>query len=173
MATRNLGHHLYNHRPKFLYLEAFVADQRISPNKDDDSDNFEMMTFDIWSTTDEHHINAENPISKSTITSRKLPLKPHRSHQRTLPITGKSLPVNVPDWSKILRDPYTISDGLHVNDDDDGGGHYEEWLPPHEYLARIRSASFSVHEGVGRALKGRDLSRLRNAILKQTGFEQD
>ncbi|MCI46311.1 hypothetical protein A2U01_0067551, partial [Trifolium medium] len=36
-------------------------------------------------------------------------------------------------------------------DEDDG------WLPPHEFLARMRVASFSVHEGIGRTLKGRDL----------------
>ncbi|KAL0338435.1 UNVERIFIED_CONTAM: hypothetical protein Sangu_1365600 [Sesamum angustifolium] len=52
-------------------------------------------------------------------------------------------------------------------DDDDGN----DRIPPHEYLARTRVASLSVHEGVGRTLKGRDLSRVRNAIWKQTGFE--
>ncbi|KAJ1424369.1 Senescence regulator S40 [Sesbania bispinosa] len=34
-----------------------------------------------------------------------------------------------------------------------------------------RVASFSVHEGVGRTLKGRDLSRVRNAIWAKTGFQ--
>ncbi|CAA6662444.1 unnamed protein product [Spirodela intermedia] len=33
------------------------------------------------------------------------------------------------------------------------------------------AASFSVHEGVGRTLKGRDLSRVRNAVWQQTGFQ--
>ncbi|GJY34062.1 putative senescence regulator S40 [Tanacetum coccineum] len=80
---------------------------------------------------------------------------------------GKSLPMNIPDWSKIMRDCDHV---IRYDDDDDNE---DDWLPPHEYLARVRSASFSVHEGVGRTLKGRDLSRLRNAIWKQTGFEQD
>ncbi|KAL9296753.1 hypothetical protein ACSQ67_022649 [Phaseolus vulgaris] len=44
-------------------------------------------------------------------------------------------------------------------------------VPPHEFLARTRVASFSVHEGVGRTLKGRDLSTLRNAIWAKTGFQ--
>ena len=44
-------------------------------------------------------------------------------------------------------------------------------LPPHEFLARTRMASFSVHEGVGRTLKGRDLSRVRNAIFEKIGFQ--
>ncbi|KAL2487457.1 hypothetical protein Adt_32213 [Abeliophyllum distichum] len=82
---------------------------------------------------------------------------------------GKSLPVNIPDWSKILRDEYKNHGGdceEDAGEDEDDGG-----MPPHEYLARTRGASFSVHEGVGRTLKGRDLRRVRNAIWKQTGFE--
>lgn len=53
----------------------------------------------------------------------------------------------------------------------------ERRLPPHEELARERAAAtscggtaFSLCQGVGRTLKGRDLCRVRNAILKQTGF---
>lgn len=47
-------------------------------------------------------------------------------------------------------------------------------LPPHEIisrrLARNQISSFSVFEGVGRTLKGRDLSKVRNAVLTKTGF---
>ena len=54
--------------------------------------------------------------------------------------------------------------------DDDGN----ERLPPHELLAREYSQSqritFSVCEGVGRTLKGRDLSRVRNAVWSHLGF---
>ncbi|MCO5593430.1 hypothetical protein L7F22_047444 [Adiantum nelumboides] len=56
-------------------------------------------------------------------------------------------------------------------------GQEEEWLPPHELVARewaaassCGGAAFSLCHGVGRTLKGRDLCRVRNAILKQTGF---
>lgn len=85
----------------------------------------------------------------------------------------KSLPVNVPDWSKILREEYRerAGDSEDVYGDAEEGDDRNCRLPPHEYLARTRVASFSVHEGVGRTLKGRDLSRVRNAIWKQTGFE--
>ncbi|KAJ1395948.1 Senescence regulator S40 [Sesbania bispinosa] len=55
-----------------------------------------------------------------------------------------------------------------VGDDGDEGG---VTIPPHEYLARTRGASHSVHEGIGRTLKGRDLRRVRNAIWKKVGFE--
>lgn len=81
-----------------------------------------------------------------------------------------SAPVNVPDWSKILRvdsveSLHGMGDGF--NDDDES-----EMVPPHEYLARSRQmAANSVFEGVGRTLKGRDLSRVRDAVWSQTGFD--
>jgi len=80
----------------------------------------------------------------------------------------------VPDWSKILRGEYrdnrrrSIEDNDDDDDDNEDGG---DWLPPHEFLAKTRMASFSVHEGVGRTLKGRDLSRVRNAIFEKFGFQ--
>ncbi|GLU11812.1 hypothetical protein SLE2022_285330 [Rubroshorea leprosula] len=87
-----------------------------------------------------------------------------------------SLPVNIPDWSKILRGEYRDNRRRWEGDDnDDVEG--DDWndqgdgrVPPHEFLARTRIASFSVHEGIGRTLKGRDLTMVRNAILEKTGF---
>ena len=82
-----------------------------------------------------------------------------------------SAPVNVPDWSKILR--VDSVDSLHELDD--GLEDYDlEMVPPHEYLAREysrKTAANSVFEGVGRTLKGRDLSRVRDAVWRQTGFD--
>ncbi|XP_048234580.1 uncharacterized protein LOC125370998 [Ricinus communis] len=98
--------------------------------------------------------------------------------------TASSLPVNIPDWSKILKDEYRenrrrdVDDGGDDDDDVDGEDYFDGGgvrVPPHEFLARqmarTRIASFSVHEGVGRTLKGRDLSRVRNAIWEKTGFQ--
>lgn len=92
-----------------------------------------------------------------------------------------SLPVNIPDWSKILKEEYKEHPKWESDDDDeDGDGDHEEdgdhhhggiRVPPHEYLARTRGASLSVHEGIGRTLKGRDLRSVRNAIWKKVGFE--
>ncbi|KAK6932311.1 Senescence regulator S40 [Dillenia turbinata] len=81
-----------------------------------------------------------------------------------------SAPVNVPDWQKILR--VDSVESLHDSDDD----HDSEWIPPHEYLAREyarsrKMAATSVFEGVGRTLKGRDMSRVRDAVWSQTGFD--
>ncbi|RDX69712.1 hypothetical protein CR513_51137, partial [Mucuna pruriens] len=74
-----------------------------------------------------------------------------------------SAPVNVPDWSKILR----VDSVESLNDEDES-----EMVPPHEYLARSQKmVANSVFEGVGRTLKGRDLSRVRDAVWSQTGFD--
>ncbi|KAI5656789.1 hypothetical protein M9H77_25582 [Catharanthus roseus] len=80
-----------------------------------------------------------------------------------------SAPVNVPDWSKIYR----VDSVESLHDSDDGmDDHESDWVPPHEYLARSRkSAANSVFEGVGRTLKGRDMSRVRDAVWNQTGFD--
>uniref|UniRef100_A0A7N0RF88 Senescence regulator n=1 Tax=Kalanchoe fedtschenkoi TaxID=63787 RepID=A0A7N0RF88_KALFE len=82
-----------------------------------------------------------------------------------------SLPVNVPDWSKIYR--VDSAESMHDSDEWVEEEEFEsEMIPPHEYLARSRSqAATSVFEGVGRTLKGRDLSRVRDAVWSQTGFD--
>lgn len=80
-----------------------------------------------------------------------------------------SAPVNVPDWSKIYR----VNSVESLHDSDDGvDDHDSEMVPPHEYLARSRNSNaHSVFEGIGRTLKGRDLSRVRDAVWSQTGFD--
>ncbi|KAK8601074.1 hypothetical protein V6N13_059177 [Hibiscus sabdariffa] len=80
-----------------------------------------------------------------------------------------SAPVNVPDWSKIYR----VNLVEWVHDSDDGLNDSDsEMVPPHEYLARSKkSGGTSVFEGVGRTLKGRDMSRVRDAVWNQTGFD--
>lgn len=94
-----------------------------------------------------------------------------------------SAPVNIPDWSKIygktqrrMSDAHLDGDGdfddVHDVDVDDDEGRLT--LPPHEWLARKMArnqiSAFSVCEGAGRTLKGRDLSRVRHAVLSKTGF---
>ncbi|KAA8520061.1 hypothetical protein F0562_014317 [Nyssa sinensis] len=86
-----------------------------------------------------------------------------------------SAPVNVPDWSKIYR--VNSVDSMHESDDgvDDQDG---EMVPPHEYLAReyARSrnmAAYSVFEGVGRTLKGRDMSRMSLKYGSGAGMRED
>lgn len=85
---------------------------------------------------------------------------------------ASSAPVNVPLCSKMGRvdSVESLPDNQDIEYEDE-----MEWIPPHEYLAREhahshKSAATSVFEGVGRTLKGRDMSRVRNAVWSQTGF---
>ncbi|KAH7569483.1 hypothetical protein ACOSP7_012901 [Xanthoceras sorbifolium] len=78
-------------------------------------------------------------------------------------------------YNGTSRDYYHHSHGHHGDgDDDDNEDGNDGTVPPHEWLAkklaRSQISSFSVCEGIGRTLKGRDLSKVRNAILTKTGF---
>ncbi|MBA0577490.1 hypothetical protein Golob_025295, partial [Gossypium lobatum] len=88
----------------------------------------------------------------------------------------QSAPENIPDWSKVstkMRNGSWHDD----DDDDDDDDEYNSMLPPHEILARRLArnqiSSFSVFEGVGRKLKGRDLKKVRNAVLTKTAEKAD
>ncbi|KAG6473942.1 uncharacterized protein LOC122026599 [Zingiber officinale] len=73
-----------------------------------------------------------------------------------------SAPVEVPAWTRLHR----------VEDEEEA--EFGGWMPPHEYLARAKGRSGgttrSVLEGAGRTLKGRDMSRVRDAVWNRTGF---
>ncbi|CAL1370159.1 unnamed protein product [Linum trigynum] len=62
------------------------------------------------------------------------------------------------------------------SEDSDNGEEYgnDNMEPSNEMISKrmemTHISSFSVLEGVGRELKGRDLSKVRNAILTNTGF---
>ncbi|XP_075498846.1 protein S40-4-like [Primulina tabacum] len=139
-------------------------------------DQFEFDEAEVWHATE--IINSLPETKKVGFANPRQLRKPSRkiANVDDRESGAKSLPVNIPDWSKILRGEYRERAGESVGgygdseeDDDDDDKNCR--FPPHEYLARTRVASFSVHEGVGRTLKGRDLRRVRNAIWKQTGFE--
>ncbi|KAJ4971345.1 hypothetical protein NE237_004444 [Protea cynaroides] len=139
---------------------------------------FEFDEADLWNS---NHATASPPeFKKMMIHGSRVSKKSSKrvDNHRPAEATGSSLPVNIPDWSKILKEDYRGNsrrgiDGDFDDDDDDDGE--ESRIPPHEFLARQLArngvASFSVHEGIGRTLKGRDLSKVRNAIWEKTGFE--
>ena len=148
-------------RPSYRFLPAM--------DRDTFSDSaFEFDESDLYNNS----ARANSPEFRKTVRSSLLSNKSTSSSSSYSGGRPASVPVNVPDWSKILGNEYRESRRRDEEDEeaesDDG---CEGRVPPHEFLARTRMASFSVHEGIGRTLKGRDLSRVRNAIWAKTGFE--
>ncbi|BAF10653.1 protein S40-7 [Oryza sativa Japonica Group] len=77
----------------------------------------------------------------------------------------RSAPVRVPMWPGKGAAANNVVGGEESDDNED-----DEMVPPHVVAARRHARSSSVLEGAGRTLKGRDLRRVRNAVLRQTGF---
>ncbi|XP_010245762.1 PREDICTED: uncharacterized protein LOC104589216 [Nelumbo nucifera] len=116
--------------------------------------------------------------SPSSSSSRMIPAIPkppqipqEREYSQSVP-NGKyhqSAPVNVPVLPKGAGGSRIRT--LFEVEDDEGE---DEMLPPHEIVARGSARSpmttFSVLEGAGRTLKGRDLRQVRNAVWRKTGF---
>lgn len=135
---------------------------------------FELDESDLWNSSAVSRSPEFCKKSPSSMISRKQCETNNYRKSSGAAATAASLPVNVPDWSKILKDEYREC-GRRDSDDDLDDDDLDNRIPPHEFLAkqleRTRIASFSVHEGIGRTLKGRDLSRVRNAIWEKTGFQ--
>ncbi|KAI3743223.1 hypothetical protein L1987_60929 [Smallanthus sonchifolius] len=131
---------------------------------------FEFNEFDVWNVASSPEFH--KTLAGSRISKKSVPSTENRTEVRR---TALSLPVDVPDWSMILKQDLSENRKAGSDDDDFDDNLYgdgdDDLIPPHEYLAKGRIASFSVHEGIGRTLKGRDLSRVRNAVWKKIGFE--
>ncbi|XP_013681394.1 uncharacterized protein LOC106386046 [Brassica napus] len=98
----------------------------------------------------------ENSESRMRNTSRLSKTTPLPSPA----VFSSSLPVNIPGRRYSEDEEYS----------EDGG---RRMVPPHLIVGRrIESGqmAFSVCTGQGRTLKGRDLSRVRNSVLRLTGF---
>lgn len=83
---------------------------------------------------------------------------------------GNSVPVRIPNHMFDFRG----GGGGGAPDDDDERYYKDEGeiVPPHLIVRRRVEGkmAFSVCTGNGRTLKGRDLSQVRNSILRMTGF---
>lgn len=101
--------------------------------------------------------------NKNAINSNKLKRKNKKKKN--------SAPVNIPEIASGNANSvfqYVDSDFFEDEYDDDDG----EITPPHVILGRriAGKMAFSVCTGNGRTLKGRDLSEVRNCVLRMTGF---
>ncbi|KAF5742165.1 hypothetical protein HS088_TW09G00207 [Tripterygium wilfordii] len=174
ISKRNEGY-----RRKSISDEEFEEEEVWSVMKGREDSSFNMMRKSKNSSRSSSSSAWSIPSTKPRMIPRG-----HESNNDDLVIQQSSAPLNIPDWSKIYgkngKMGSWVDDGDNAsgyddhengnNDDDDDEG----MVPPHEWiarkLARSQISSFSVCEGVGRTLKGRDLSRVRNAILSKTGF---
>lgn len=148
----------------------------------------ELSEEDVWGVVDTDvgfqesgvRINAVSKMGGkegNTNTTRKMKIPKggsyHDDNNHGTRMLYESAPVNIPDWSQILKSENCKRMGDY-DSCDDGDEDYEEKIPPHELiakqLARSQMISFSVFEGAGRTLKGRDLSRVRHAVWTRTGF---
>ena len=94
-----------------------------------------------------------------------------RDYSQSVPTSNlfQSAPMNIPVPARAIgrRGNSKIFDEEEEEEED-------KILPPHEIVGRgsgvSPSTTFSVLEGVGRTLKGRDLRQVRNAIWRKTGF---
>ncbi|XAR66634.1 hypothetical protein NMG60_11012924 [Bertholletia excelsa] len=80
---------------------------------------------------------------------------------------SSSVPVNIPE--NLSRNSWYKCGESELFDENGDG----EFLPPHVIVGRRMLAgkvAFSLCSGSGRTLKGRDLSEVRNSILRMTGF---
>ncbi|CAK9323179.1 unnamed protein product [Citrullus colocynthis] len=169
-SRRGLGFGFgFHSRPNYIYPASEETVRRPESSPDG---LFEFDEADIWTSgpTPPSESRKIFPISK------KLPKRsgPATAAEKAVKACS-SLPVNIPDWSKILQNDQNNHGRREVAeedfDDSDDDDDDIQRAPPHEYLARRRGDSFSVHEGIGRTLKGRDLRMVRNAIWEKTGFE--
>lgn len=154
--------------------------------------NEEFQEEDVWGGYKERNefdsrissFQEGDLISKSQPTAaRTIPRanKNHNPNSHESKFIQSSAPVNIPDWSKIYGTGSKINghdfatSSREIGDDEDDEEEDDgDITPPHEWIARklagSQISSFSVCEGIGRTLKGRDLSRVRNAVLTKTGF---
>ncbi|KVI07610.1 Senescence regulator [Cynara cardunculus var. scolymus] len=113
--------------------------------------------------------HAMSPSQSAATAARTIPpVALRRSSEHSVGY-HQSAPVNVPVWPKNKTNNYLgqfdeVVDNV-VEEEDEG-----EMVPPHEIVARSY-VTFSVFEGAGRTLKGRDLCRVRNAVFQKTDIQ--
>ncbi|KAF0891886.1 hypothetical protein E2562_011281 [Oryza meyeriana var. granulata] len=114
-----------------------------------------------------------SPTQSPTSAAWAIPMTPRPKNAGPAAPYHQSAPVKVP-----IRPPrkQEMVQWDELDDDDFLRNGDAAMLPPHEMVVRASAggagpaAPFSMLEGAGRTLKGRDLRRVRDAVLRQTGF---
>ncbi|XP_021904704.1 uncharacterized protein LOC110819714 [Carica papaya] len=146
-----------NHAFLQLHLTSvlFMADPDFQESDTVFSDDIKTLYKEIVTTRISHATT-----SKTNHIDRSKKIKKKKS-------VSSAIPVNNPAGNL-----YRCVDLQDEVDDDVGEDDEEEMIPPHVIIERRvqRKMAFSVCSGNGRTLKGRDLSQVRNSILRLTGF---
>ncbi|XP_062217467.1 protein S40-4-like [Phragmites australis] len=150
-----------------------------SPNGVVASPAEEFDESDIWGSFSQA-VASDPRAPAESLRARPVPAAARPAGRQTKPVAvGRaggaahgSLPVNIPDWSKILGDEYR---GRHDAgdwelDDADEDDVDAAAVPPHVLAWRRRAASLLAHEGAG--VVGRTL-KVRDAVWKRTTGFQD
>lgn len=127
-----------------------------------------------------HKASASASLSSSSSTSPAasfssrimIPKRPPPTPQvDKMRLHHQSAPVNVPVIPEAMRRRAVEFDAV-LSEEEEEEQQNGVMLPPHEVVAARDSPmlAFSVLEGAGRTLKGRDLRQVRNAIWRKTGF---
>ncbi|KAJ9543701.1 hypothetical protein OSB04_023408 [Centaurea solstitialis] len=155
------NHQSFRHQDKFGILAALPEDNGRKPSNRPVLNRRNPTVSSPTTTT---------PASSSSRLIPSIP-RPNKQQERdfsqSMPLKfQQSAPVNVPIFARKPRTGGELAD-VEIGEDDE-----EEMLPPHEIVARGSSNSphttFSVLEGAGRTLKGRDLRLVRNAVWRKT-----
>ncbi|WOL04936.1 hypothetical protein Cni_G13659 [Canna indica] len=131
---------------------------------------------EIWATVGDVNESSKSETSKDSChtfsaaaaaASRKVFKANAEASGRAL---GQSTPIIIPRQGQTFGANGNEESTYGDTDDEDG----IKMAPPHTWLAkkmaRSQTSCFSVCEGAGRTLKGRDLRKVRNAVLARTGF---
>ncbi|GJN11626.1 hypothetical protein PR202_ga29828 [Eleusine coracana subsp. coracana] len=162
-------------RPPFAAAERFLGFPRggasVFPAAGDD-DLPDLAEADVWYSEPGPAPNEAREDERTTTVGGRAPRRAVGGLSRAFGDgrqVAASAPVQVPAWPSHFADQEAFVEPPQQEEDEeskDAGG----WVPPHVYLAR-RQARASVVEGVGRTLKGRDMSRVRDAVWSRTGFD--
>ncbi|KAJ3687347.1 hypothetical protein LUZ61_016511 [Rhynchospora tenuis] len=133
---------------------------------------------DVWSVAEpEHRPNTSRHVGGLSLTFDSAPSMNHTHRQpmsrRHVAGTASSAPVNVPDWTGLLQNESGHSGnrpGCYGEVESEWKEDEGEWVPPHQWARARGGTTASVFEGVGRTLKGRDMSQVRDAVWSRTGF---
>ncbi|KAI3830944.1 hypothetical protein MKX03_010242 [Papaver bracteatum] len=107
-------------------------------------------------------------VCQDTTNTSKTKNKLKKNKKMTI---SSSVPISIPASMSVSsrRSSYAPDSDYEDSDTDE----QEKIVPPHVMVARrinSENTAFSVCSGTGRTLKGRDLSKVRNSILRMTGF---